>query len=278
MLNSEGEKVLVLLQSVNGEYVFETLPPDEFEALPVIIESSSLLTIQLKGNIYQDVKGDIKKQVSIYILNDEKKVIAKGYTDENGNFSFSELPPQDQYTLLIADTIPGVKVVILDKGDQVVELKFNEKRKEYYYERLSAEEEFIKLKNESGEEVKIKLKENFEVDNIYYAYNSWEINPEAATSLDRLVKLLKLNPHISITLYSHTDSRGKDKYNLTLSQKRAESAKDYLVENGISPDRIKAIGMGETKLTNRCKDGVKCSDEEHAQNRRTEFEISKNPK
>jgi outer membrane protein OmpA-like peptidoglycan-associated protein/tetratricopeptide (TPR) repeat protein len=276
MLNGEGEKVLILLQSIDGEYGFETLPPDEFEALPIIVESSSLLTINLKGNIYQDMQGDIKKHVSIYILNDEKKVIAKGYTDENGNFSFSELPPQDHYTLMVTDSIPGVKIVILNKGDRVVELKYNSNDKGYYYERLSAEEDFITLKNESGEEVKIKLSENFEVDNIYYAYNSWEINQEAAESLNRLIKLMNMNSHISITLYSHTDSRGKDKYNLTLSQKRAESAKDYLVKNGISSDRIKAVGMGEKELTNKCKDRVECSEEEHAQNRRTEFEISRN--
>jgi outer membrane protein OmpA-like peptidoglycan-associated protein len=275
MLNSQGEKVLVLLQSIDGEYNFETLPPDEFEALPVIVESTSLLTIQLKGNIYKDVQGDLKKHVSIYILNDQKKVIAKGYTDTEGNFSFSELPPQDQYTLMVADSIPDVKIVILDRGDRVVELKYNSNEKEYYYERLSAEEDFIKLKNERGEDVKIKLSENFEVDNIYYAYNSWEINQEAAESLDRLVKLLKLNLHISITLYSHTDSRGKNKYNLKLSQKRAESAKDYLIENSISSDRIKAVGMGETELVNQCEDGIECTEEEHAKNRRTEFEIGR---
>ena len=273
MLNSNGQKVLVLLQNMEGEYDFETLPADDYDMLPLINESTSLLTIQLKGNIYQNIKGDIKKRVTVYVLNDKKQVIAKGYTDDNGNFSFSELPPQDQYTIMVGDTISGAKIVILNEGDRIVELKYDENNQEYYYNRLSANEEFITLQNESGEAVKIKLNENFEVDNIYYAYNSAEINEDAAKSLDRLVRLLKLNKHISIVLFSHTDSRGGDKYNLLLSQERAESAKEYLVSKEIASDRIEAIGMGETKLVNRCKDGIECSEDEHAENRRTEFEI-----
>ena len=273
VLNSEGEKVLVLLQNIEGGYKFEALPADDYDTLPIIPESTSLLTIQLKGNIYQNVKGDLKKRVTVYVLNHKKQVIAKGYTDENGNFSFSELPPQDQYTIMLTDSISGAKIVVLNEGDRVVELKYDENNKEYYYNRLSANEDFISLQNESGEAVKIKLNENFKVDNIYYAYNSAEINEAAAKSLDRLVKLLKLNKHISIVLYSHTDSRGGNDFNLKLSQRRAESAKNYLVSKAIEPERIEAVGMGETKLVNRCKDGVNCSEEEHAENRRTEFVI-----
>jgi len=273
MLNSKGEKVLVLLQNMDGEYDFESLSADDYDMLPIINESTSLLTIQLKGNIYKNLQGDIKTRVTVFVLNDKKKVIAKGYTDDNGNFSFSELPPQDQYTIMVGDSLLGAKIVILNEGDRIVVLKYDENNREYYYNRLTAGEDFIALQNESGKEVKIKLNENFEVDNIYYAYNSWEINQEAAKSLDRLVILMKLNSHISIVLYSHTDSRGGDDFNLTLSQKRAESAKNYLISKEIGPDRIKAVGMGETKLANQCKDGIKCSEEEHAQNRRTEFEI-----
>ncbi len=276
MLNSNGEKVLVLLQSVSGEYEFESLPPEEYDNLPLISESSSLLTIEFKGHIYQNIKGDINWKVTLYVLNDNDKVLAKGYTDNQGNFSFSELPPQDQYKLLIVDKIEGLKIVVLKEGDRIIELTKSGPNNEFLYVRLDPDEDYITLLNESGEPVKIKLGENFKVNNIYYAYDSWEINAEAAKSLDRLLKLLKINLHISIKLYSHTDSRGGDEYNLKLSQKRAESAKKYLVNYEIEPKRIIAIGMGEEKLVNRCKDGVNCSEEEHAKNRRTEFIIERN--
>lgn len=276
MLNNSGEKVLVLLQSVGGEYDFESLPPEEYDALPRINESKSLLTIEFKGQIYQNTKGDINKQVTLYVLNDKNQVIAKGYTDNEGNFSFSELPPQDHYKLYVADDIEGVKIVVLNEGDRIVELAKTNSSNEFIYVRLDPDEDYITLMTESGEPVKIKLGENFKVNNIYYAYDSWEINVEAAFSLDRLLRLMKLNPHISIILYSHTDSRGRENYNLKLSQKRADSAKAYLVSHEIAPNRINAIGMGETKLVNHCEDDVECSEAEHAENRRTEFIIERN--
>jgi hypothetical protein len=73
---------------------------------------------------------------------------------------------------------------------------------------------------------------------------------------------------------SHTDSRDAAKANIALSQKRAQSVVDYLIQQKIDPARLSAKGYGETKLLNRCKDGVKCSEEEHQMNRRTEFRIT----
>ncbi|RLD27355.1 MAG: hypothetical protein DRI54_01200, partial [Bacteroidetes bacterium] len=145
MLNNSGEKVLVLLQSVGGEYDFESLPPEEYDALPRINESKSLLTIEFKGQIYQNTKGDINKQVTLYVLNDKNQVIAKGYTDNEGNFSFSELPPQDHYKLYVADDIEGVKIVVLNEGDRIVELAKTNSSNEFIYVRLDPDEDYITL-------------------------------------------------------------------------------------------------------------------------------------
>ena len=91
-----------------------------------------------------------------------------------------------------------------------------------------------------------------------------------------LIKILKENPTIEIELGSHTDSRGGDAYNMDLSQRRAAAAVQYIVDIGdINPKRIKARGYGLTRLTNGCKVGVKCTEEEHQLNRRTEFKITK---
>ena len=113
-----------------------------------------------------------------------------------------------------------------------------------------------------------------EVENIYYDLNKADIRADAAVELDKLVKLLVENPNISIELSSHTDSRGSDVYNLNLSQRRAESAVAYIIDQGISADRITAKGYGETKLNNDCANGVPCSDEDHQANRRTEFAVT----
>jgi outer membrane protein OmpA-like peptidoglycan-associated protein len=111
------------------------------------------------------------------------------------------------------------------------------------------------------------------IENIYYDYDKWNIRPDAAVELDNIVELLTDNPHIIIELGSHTDSRGSKRYNENLSQKRAESAVQYIVSNGISQERITAKGYGEYQLVNHCSDGVKCSEEEHQMNRRTEFRV-----
>jgi outer membrane protein OmpA-like peptidoglycan-associated protein len=109
---------------------------------------------------------------------------------------------------------------------------------------------------------------------IEYALGKWDLRPESLDSLNGLIQTLKDNPNITIELMSHTDSRDAAKANITLSQKRAQSVVDYLIAQKIDPARLAAKGYGETRLLNRCKDGVKCSEEEHQLNRRTEFRIT----
>jgi peptidoglycan-associated lipoprotein len=93
--------------------------------------------------------------------------------------------------------------------------------------------------------------------------------------LDKIVAIMKENPTIWIVLGSHTDSRGKDQYNQWLSQSRANSAVQYIIDRGVEKNRITAKGYGESKHVNECANGVKCSEEAHQLNRRTEFTIVK---
>lgn len=107
------------------------------------------------------------------------------------------------------------------------------------------------------------------LENIYYDLDKAEIRSDAAVELDKLVKLLQDNPSIRIELSSHTDARSSDAYNLDLSQRRAQSAVDYIVSKGISADRLVAKGYGESQLI--IKDAQ--TEEEHQVNRRTEFKV-----
>lgn len=106
---------------------------------------------------------------------------------------------------------------------------------------------------------------------IYYDLDKWDILPESKKELNRVVDFLKDNPNKQIELGSHTDSRGSHKYNIWLSQKRAESATAYIVSQGIDASRITPKGYGETRLINPCADGVPCTEPEHRANRRTEL-------
>lgn len=113
------------------------------------------------------------------------------------------------------------------------------------------------------------------LNNIYYDFDQSFIRKGAAHELDDLYAVLVNYPSMQIELSSHTDSRGNNHYNQKLSQKRAESAKEYLVARGIDATRITAVGYGEAQLRNDCKDGSKCTEEEHQFNRRTEVKILK---
>jgi outer membrane protein OmpA-like peptidoglycan-associated protein len=112
-----------------------------------------------------------------------------------------------------------------------------------------------------------------QIDNIYYDYNKSNIRPDAAMELDKVVALMAKYPTMTIELRSHTDARGKDTYNLELSGARAKSAREYVISKGVAQERLTAKGYGESELKNKCGNDVKCSDEEHAANRRTEFKI-----
>jgi len=111
------------------------------------------------------------------------------------------------------------------------------------------------------------------IDNIYYDLDKANIRPDAARELDKTIEVLSKYPTMKIELRSHTDCRAPDDYNLNLSQRRAQSAVNYLILKGVAKNRMKATGYGETLPVNRCVDGVQCSDAEHQTNRRTEFKI-----
>jgi outer membrane protein OmpA-like peptidoglycan-associated protein len=110
---------------------------------------------------------------------------------------------------------------------------------------------------------------------ILYDFDKHNIRQDAKIILDKVVKVMNDNPTIKIELGSHTDSRGASEYNAKLAQKRAESAAKYLQKRITEPSRLTFKGYGESKLKNNCKDGVECSEEQHQQNRRTEFLIQR---
>jgi outer membrane protein OmpA-like peptidoglycan-associated protein len=113
------------------------------------------------------------------------------------------------------------------------------------------------------------------INNIYFDLDKDFIRPDAASELDKVIRIMKRCPNINVDASSHTDSRASFSYNEDLSQRRAQSTVNYLVSvGGIDQYRLKAVGYGETRLRNHCSDGVNCSETEHQMNRRTQFEVS----
>jgi outer membrane protein OmpA-like peptidoglycan-associated protein len=128
----------------------------------------------------------------------------------------------------------------------------------------------VKFEVEKGEDSYL-----VRLNNIYYDFDKFNIRKDAEPELSKVLNFMKATPNVSVELRSHTDSRGKATYNMWLSEKRAQSAQNYLLKQGAEKERLTAKGFGETLLLNKCADGVKCTREEHQLNRRTEFKVVK---
>ncbi len=113
-----------------------------------------------------------------------------------------------------------------------------------------------------------------QLSTIYFDFDKYNIRKDSEIEVEKVIAAMEKYPSLKIQVNSHTDSRGKDSYNLWLSQKRAESTVNYMIKKGIAKERLQSEGYGETKLLNNCDDGVSCTEEEHQLNRRSEFIIT----
>ncbi|WP_430468328.1 OmpA family protein [Winogradskyella ouciana] len=114
------------------------------------------------------------------------------------------------------------------------------------------------------------------INPIFFDFDKWNIRTDAQYELENIVDVMRKHPNMVIKIESHTDSRGGDRYNMKLSDRRAKSTRDYIISRGIDADRIEsAIGYGESQLLNKCANRVKCTEEEHQLNRRSYFYIVK---
>ena len=114
----------------------------------------------------------------------------------------------------------------------------------------------------------------FGIKMIYFDLDKHFITPIATLDLEKILDVMNQNPTMKIDIRSHTDSRQTFTYNEILSNKRAKATLEWLVKKGINSNRLTAKGYGETQLVNKCSDGVKCTEEEHQMNRRSEFIIT----
>lgn len=113
-----------------------------------------------------------------------------------------------------------------------------------------------------------------DIKNIYFDFDKFNIRKDAAMELAKIKAFMELYPQTTVDIRSHTDSRAPDRYNDVLSERRAQSTRNWLIKNGIAASRLTAKGYGERQLVNRCSNGVPCSSEDHQKNRRSEFIVS----
>ncbi|KAF2331631.1 OmpA family protein [Flavobacterium nitrogenifigens] len=164
------------------------------------------------------------------------------------------------------------------KKEALVALELKEKEKKAKEAAIVAaevrkQEKVKEILAKEKDVVKDKDRLIIKTDPIYFDYDLWYIRKESKVILGRVVELMKKYPEMVIEIGSHTDSRGNEKYNADLSQKRANSTREFIIQSGIEAKRVSAKGYGESVPIVKCKTDESCSEEEHELNRRSEFVI-----
>lgn len=210
-----------------------------------------LQTVMLEGGVFNNATKQSLDSVYITLKNANGVIIGTDMLMSNRKFSFRVQPGQDYTIEATRRGFYPTSQKVTAKNGPVTSINTN-----------------LQMTVEP-----LALGKTFVIRNIYYDLNRATIRPDAIEELQRLVEFMKDNPSVRIELSSHTDSRGPDNYNMLLSEARATSAVNYLRHHGIAVDRMIAKGYGETRLLNDCGNGVKCSEEDHQFNRRTEIKI-----
>ncbi|WP_420600867.1 OmpA family protein [Flagellimonas sp.] len=168
------------------------------------------------------------------------------------------------------------------KQDSILAQQRAEEEARLMAERLKREKEAAELaaaekaKKTAEEARRNKIAQEInDLGNIHFRLNSSYLSSSDKGLLDKLMIIMENYPSLQIKIESHADSRGPDQYNQWLSERRARRTADYLISNGLSAERVELDAMGESKLINHCSNGVYCKEEEHRENRRSEFSILK---
>lgn len=212
----------------------------------------------IEGMVTDKVTGKILPNTTVTLFDEEGNVVAEQLVGEDGKYKLMTKPNQ-KYSVegFQPKYIPQVEFFDTnDKGN----IEFNI---ELEIESYKDAEEIVTDDEEGNTYI--------ELENIYFDFAKWDIKPQAAKTLDVLVALLQKYPRMEIQLGAHTDSRAGFEFNMDLSEKRARATLEYLVENGISRDRLRSKGYGETKPLVPCGDN--CTETEFSINRRCEFLI-----
>ncbi len=282
LTNKSGKEIKIVRADGKGGFKFNLLSVDKTTINELKVTDADLL-MDLSGKLLGADKNTLAG-AKIYLFDEKGNAIDTTLTNESCKFEFKKLQAGKNYMVNIDENdarLNGMdKLFILDLKGKVLRELIRNKYKGFSFNLLESEKTNLKqmyVNDPWLEVLELKDKKSKEhitiVESVYYALNEYKFDDAGQRVMDKVTQIMKNNPTIKIDISSHTDSRADDKHNLVLSQKRAKFAVDYIISKGIDAKRLKAIGYGESKLINKCGNNVTCTEEEHAQNRRTEFKI-----
>jgi len=211
----------------------------------------------IKGIVFDKITKLPLENVDIFLLDSNNQIIESLKSTVDGHFIFSNVSCEENYKLRVVgagyQTVENMINLPNEKGTISVEL-YLEKSK------------MFPMKGDD-------LFNILSLDPIYFDFDKSNIRDDSVTELAKVVEVLLQYPEMKIEIRSHTDSRGDNTYNQNLSERRAQSTRQWIIDHGIDSSRVNGKGYGSTKLLNDCKKSVPCSVAEHQVNRRSEFII-----
>lgn len=226
-----------------------------FDDIYTFVETKKLSCEQiLSGTVTDADTGTPLANVEVKLLDEKFEVISKQNTDAKGFYSFEVECGKGYYIRTSKEDFETIenKIIVPNESGKTT-LPITQKKNV----------KVITLKDDIAKMLNIKI--------IYFDLDKSFIREDAKVELAKVLEVMLQYPTLKIDVRSHTDSRQTHKYNEKLSDRRVKATIAWLVQEGIATERLSGRGYGETQLINQCADGVKCSEEEHQLNRRSEF-------
>jgi outer membrane protein OmpA-like peptidoglycan-associated protein len=248
---------LINSKNRNGFFTSNREGGNGYDDIYRFTELRKLTCEQMLAGIITDQETGIQlSDAKVSLFDDEFKFIKESSSDEKGRYNFEAVCGKTYYVRAekLAYETKEAKVSIRNRtGKTELSLELEKRIKEVG--------------------VGTDLAKTLNIPIIYFDLDKSVIRKDAAFELEKILSVMQSNPKMKIDIRSHTDSRQTNKYNEKLSDRRAKATVEWLIKNGITSDRLTGKGYGESQLVNKCADGVKCTEEEHQVNRRSEFII-----
>jgi outer membrane protein OmpA-like peptidoglycan-associated protein len=250
--NSGYDDFAFFINSKNKNGYFSSNRPDGKGSDDIYSFNATPCKQDIKGITRNSKTNVILTGVTVRLIDESGKVIEEFITEDDGSYTFTA-NCNTTYTIIgskldYKDDKKGITTADEDEKENIVDL---------YLEPLILDNQIV-------------------INPIFFDFDKWNIRTDAQYELENIVDVMRKHPEMVIKIESHTDSRGRDSYNLKLSDRRAKSTKAYILSRAINPNRIlSAIGYGETQLLNKCANRINCAEKEHQLNRRSYFYIVK---
>ncbi|WP_264536227.1 OmpA family protein [Flavobacterium sp. N1736] len=232
----------------------------------------------LMGTVTDTETNETLPNVTLSLFNEASQFISEAVSDQNGNYIFPNIKCGKKYFIKTSKTDYEIKEIPLAikrlSGKTTLPIAIQKKFTPLVAKTIVVKATKVNPVIIKSIKVGTDLAKLLHIPMNFFDLGKATIKKSSEPDLMKIVDILNQYPTLKLDIRSHTDSRQSAENNMILSEKRAQSTKNWLIQKGIDGNRLNAKGYGETQLVNRCADGVKCTEKEHQQNRRSEFIIT----